>query len=195
MQRRTILGAVSVGLTAGLAGCSSGSSDQNTADGDPSGTETSSAGSDKPFQELFLRKSDIPKEGWNDPSFQISDESTKATWQIQRRVEGGFEQVNQYIFKQENTAEAKSKFDEITLVGIGGVETNESQPLDLGDESQWQAGTGDSPNVSGRLTAELIKIRNKNIIIVVSWATTPPERHDIEVSDLEKVARTVQNKL
>jgi hypothetical protein len=191
MQRRTILGAVSTGVTVGLAGCSSGSNDTDSA---PSDNDSSSDVSNKTFEELFLRKPDLPKEGWNDPSIQISEESNQATWMIQRGDQDRFDQVDQTIFKEENISDAESKFDETTLESFSQIEKDESQSLDIGDESQWQAGTGDTPNFNGSLATDLIKMRNENIVTVLSWATSPPESHDIEMSDIEMVARTVQNK-
>jgi hypothetical protein len=140
-------------------------------------------------EEVILLPGDLPGEGWEESlsNTESSDESTSLLKNYQREdEEGNREIISTQVTRSESVSGAEAKFDEIGYAQVVGMEPEKSQPLEIGHESSWSAGTqsGDDGDIEP-FSADVIRVRDTNVAAYVGWVIEGTE--DIGVIELDEI--------
>lgn len=226
MNRREVLGIVATTGVITIAGCSGsedtdaddetdtpeadGSDETDTSDTDTSNeteqtaSENDSTASEAELidispEEVILLPENLPGEGWEESwsNTESSDESTSFLKNYQREnEEGNKERITTQVTRAESVSGAEAKFGEIGYVQVVGMEPEQSQELEIGDESLWGAGSqsGDGGDIEP-FSADVIRVRDTNIAASVGWAVEGTEDIDaVELDEIRSLAETMVTK-
>lgn len=210
-----MLGIVATTGAITIAGCSSGE-DINTAnetdtpetnssneteqtdsesDSTPSETELIEASP----EDVILLPEDLPGEGWEESmsDTESSDESTSLLKNYQREDEEGHKEIiSTQVTRSESVSGAEAEFDEIGYVQVVGEEPDESQELEIVDESSWSVGTqsGDGGDIEP-FSADVIRVREMNVAAYVGWIVEGTEDNDaVGLDEIRSLTDTMVEK-
>jgi len=209
MNRREMLGIVATTGVITITGCS-GTEDTDNSDetGSPdtdNSNETEQTASENdsttseselinaPPEEVILLPEDLPGEGWEESmsNAESSGESTSLLKNYQREdEEGNREIISTQVTRSESVSGAEEKFGEIGYVRAVGTEPEESQELEIGDQSSWSAGTlpGDGEDIKPA-SIDVIRVRDINVAAYVGWSVEGTE--DIDAVELDEIRSLV----
>ena len=226
MNRREVLGIVAATGVITIAGCSGSedtdtddetdtpeadSSDEtDTSDTEKSNETEQTASEDDSTtseselidispEEGILLPEDLPGEGWEESrsDTESSEESTSLVKNYQREnEEGNRERISTRVTHSESISGAEAEFDEIGYVQVVGMEPEQSQELEIGDESLWAAGTqsGDGGDIEP-FSADVIRVRDTNVAAYVGWVVEGTEDIDaVELDEIRSLAETMVTK-